>query len=962
MGAMAVRVCVLVIVFLAGQGGQGQAAAYNASSNASGGPGGGHGGGHAMVEGTGPDGWVKCQPGLLLPVWRPDEGLGVGDRVARGFAYLCALLYLFLGVSIISDRFMAAIEVITSQEKEVVVKQKGKESKIVVVRVWNETVANLTLMALGSSAPEILLSIIEIWAKNFEAGDLGPGTIVGSAAYNLYVIIAICVFVIPEGEVRRIKHLRVFFVTALWSVFAYVWLYVILAVTSKGVVEVWEALLTFLFFPLTVGTAYIADRRLLFYKYLHKGYRINQHGMMVQAETGDVEMEKHVDGQMVDLEDEVEGDEAKAFEQNRREYIACLRELRKRHPTLELKALEQMAQEEVLTRGSKSRAFYRVQATRKMLGGSDVMRRYKGVHPSEMDPSGPATGPARPENQCARVFFKPSHYTVPESVGEFEVSVVREGDLAPTVLVDYRTEDGSAHAGCDYTGAQGTLRFTEGETVKKFSIAVIDDDEFEEDEHFYIRLYNLRLGPADDADGNDIRNNLGGSGSRVHAMPELVSPSTATVMILDDDHCGVFGFLDKAVELVESVGTFELKVKRFSGSRGKVLVPFRTVDGTARAGKEYEQQSGELVFENNETEKTITLHIIEEGCYEKDVDFQVSLGDPRILDEEDDAVPQVADDDSGSKLHRQQQQHMQRLQEQLHKAKQANGKPGGLDTSIIPDTPENRIALLGLPTLSDTFQVSVRIRESKEFKSTVDAMMQRGAGPILGTSTWKEQFVEAFSVAPDEDEEGGETASASCGDYVMHFFTFPWKFLFAFVPPTDYMHGWVAFTVSIVWIGFITAIIGDVSSHFGCSIGFKDTCTAFSLVAMGTSLPDTFASKVAALNDKYADASVGNVTGSNAVNVFLGIGIAWTLAALHHWWHGREFLVEPGNLAFNVTIFCVGAFVSILVMLLRRLKCVGGELGGPKVLKYLTTGLLMSLWFTYIILACLEAYGIMEGF
>lgn len=891
--------------------------------------------------------WTKCQPGLLLPVWMPDEGLGVGDRVARGFAYLCALLYLFLGVSIISDRFMAAIEVITSQEKEVVVKQKGKESKIVVVRVWNETVANLTLMALGSSAPEILLSIIEIWAKNFEAGDLGPGTIVGSAAYNLYVIIAICVFVIPDGEVRKIKHLRVFFVTALWSVFAYVWLYVILAVTSKGVVEVWEAFLTFLFFPLTVMTAYIADRRLLFYKYLHKGYRMNQRGVVVQAETGDVEMEKQLDGQMVDLEDEVEGEEAKAFEQNRREYIACLRELRKRHPTLDLRALEQMAQEEVLTRGSKSRAFYRVQATRRMLGGSDVMRRFKGVHPSEMDPQGPA--PAKPEHQCARVFFKPSHYTVPESIGEFEVSVVREGDLVPTLLVDYRTEDGSAHAGCDYTGAQGTLRFAEGETVKKFSITVIDDDEFEEDEHFYIRLFNLRLGPSDDHENNDIRNNLGGSGTRVHAVPELISPSTATVMILDDDHCGVFGFVDKEVEVVESVGTYELRVKRFSGSRGRILVPYKTVDVTARAGKEYEQLNGELIFENNETEKVLPLHITEEGCYEKDVCFHVTLGDPRILE-----------DDSGSRLHRQQQLQMQRLQEQLHqqKAQQPNGRPAaGLGS--IPDTPENRIALLGLPTLSDVFQVTVRIRESKEFKSTVDAMMQRGAGPILGTSTWKEQFVEAFSVSPDEEEDGG---SPSCGDYIMHFFTFPWKFIFAFVPPTEYSKGWVAFWASILVIGFLTAIIGDVSSHLGCSILLKDTCTALSLVAMGTSLPDTFASKVAALNDKYADASVGNVTGSNAVNVFLGIGIAWTLAAVHHWWHGTVFFVDPGNLAFNVTIFCSGAFVSIILMMLRRFDCVGGELGGPRVLKYLTTGLLLCLWFAYITLACLEAYGVIEGF
>lgn len=92
----------------------------------------------------------------------------------------------------------------------------------------------------------------------------------------------------------------------------------------------------------------------------------------------------------------------------------------------------------------------------------------------------------------------------------------------------------------------------------------------------------------------------------------------------------------------------------------------------------------------------------------------------------------------------------------------------------------------------------------------------------------------------------------------------------------------------------VTAIIGDVASHFGCTLGIKDSVTAIVFVALGTSIPgniffytsikscnlkmiykiiiDTFASKVAAIQDKYADASVGNVTGSNAVNVFLGIG------------------------------------------------------------------------------------------
>ena len=45
------------------------------------------------------------------------------------------------------------------------------------VTVWNSTVANLTLMALGSSAPEILLSVIEVFSTGFYAGIL---TIVNS--------------------------------------------------------------------------------------------------------------------------------------------------------------------------------------------------------------------------------------------------------------------------------------------------------------------------------------------------------------------------------------------------------------------------------------------------------------------------------------------------------------------------------------------------------------------------------------------------------------------------------------------------------------------------------------------------------------------------------------------------------------------------------------------------------------
>ncbi|XP_055603969.1 sodium/calcium exchanger 1-like [Uranotaenia lowii] len=174
--------------------------------------------------------------------------------------------------------------------------------------------------------------------------------------------------------------------------------------------------------------------------------------------------------------------------------------------------------------------------------------------------------------------------------------------------------------------------------------------------------------------------------------------------------------------------------------------------------------------------------------------------------------------------------------------------------------------------------------------------------------------------------------------------------------------GYLCFVISILCIGVVTAIIGDVASHFGCTLGIKDSVTAIVFVALGTSIPDTFASKVAAIQDKYADASVGNVTGSNAVNVFLGIGVAWTIAACYHAFHGNEFAVNPGTLAFSVTLFCTEAFVAIIVLLLRRSPKVGGELGGPKKSKYITSAFFFSLWLIYLIMSSLEAYGIIKGF
>uniref|UniRef100_G1QS13 Calx-beta domain-containing protein n=1 Tax=Nomascus leucogenys TaxID=61853 RepID=G1QS13_NOMLE len=436
-------------------------------------------------------GSYRCQPGVLLPVWEPDDP-SLGDKAARAVVYFVAMVYMFLGVSIIADRFMAAIEVITSKEKEITITKANGETSVGTVRIWNETVSNLTLMALGSSAPEILLSVIEVCGHNFQAGELGPGTIVGSAAFNMFVVIAVCIYVIPAGESRKIKHLRVFFVTASWSIFAYVWLYLILAVFSPGVVQ------------------------------------------------------------------------------------------------------------------------------------------------------------------------------------------------------------------------EGTLVFKPGETQKELRIGIIDDDIFEEDEHFFVRLLNLRVGDAQGMFEPD-------GGGRPKGR--LVAPLLATVTILDDDHAGIFSFQDRLLHVSECMGTVDVRVVRSSGARGTVRLPYRTVDGTARGGGvHYEDACGELEFGDDETMKTLQVKIVDDEEYEKKDNFFIELGQPQWLKRGISALL----------------------------LNQGDG-----DRKLTAEEEEaRRIAEMGKPVLGENCRLEVIIEESYDFKNTVDKLIKKtNLALVIGTHSWREQFLEAITVS-----------------------------------------------------------------------------------------------------------------------------------------------------------------------------------------------------------------------
>ncbi|XP_051815800.1 sodium/calcium exchanger 1b isoform X1 [Acanthochromis polyacanthus] len=891
----------------------------------------------------------QCSKGVVLPVWEP-RNPSFGDKVARATVYFVALVYMFLGVSIIADRFMASIEVITSQEKEITIKKPNGETTTTTVRIWNETVSNLTLMALGSSAPEILLSVIEVMGHGFSAGALGPSTIVGSAAFNMFVIIGICVYVVPDGETRKVKHLRVFFVTATWSIFAYIWLYLILSVISPGVVQVWEGLLTFLFFPICVVFAWVADRRLLFYKYVYKRYRTGkQRGMIIETE-GDRPLPSKVDiemdGKMLNSHgvdfldgplgldiDEKDLDE----EETRRDMAKILKELKQKHPDKEVEQLIELANYQVLSQQQKSRAFYRCQATRLMTGAGNILKKHAADQARKAVSMHEVRSDAGDNDPISKIFFEPGSYQCLENCGTVAVNVMRRGgDLGKTISVEYRTEDGTANAGSDYEFTEGVVVFKAGETMKEIRVGIIDDDIFEEDENFLIHLSNVKVLASEGEEPEE-----GESANHVDSVACLGLPSTATVTIFDDDHAGIFTFEEPVCHVSESVGTMEVKVLRTSGARGVVMLPYKTMEGTAHGGGEdFEDTHGVLEFQNDEIFKTIKVKIIDDEEYEKNKTFYIEIGEPRLVE---------SNDTKG-------QEDEEQLKEEEEEEEALTGK----------DEEERRIAEMGRPMLGDHVKLEVIIEESYEFKNTVDKLIKKtNLALLVGTNSWRDQFIEAITVSAgedDDDEECGEEKLPSCFDYVMHFLTVFWKVLFAFVPPTEYWNGWACFVVSICMIGLLTAIIGDLASHFGCTVGLKDSVTAVVFVALGTSVPDTFASKVAAIQDQYADASIGNVTGSNAVNVFLGIGVAWSIAAIYHSSNGQEFRVDPGRLAFSVTLFTIFAFICVATLMYRRRPEIGGELGGPRTAKALTTMLFVSLWLLYILFSSLEAYCHIQGF
>ena len=103
-----------------------------------------------------------------------------------------------------------------------------------------------------------------------------------------------------------------------------------------------------------------------------------------------------------------------------------------------------------------------------------------------------SASPAAASDERIARFAGPA-FNVDERASTFTVTVARPGGLdAGPATVDFATVDGTATTSADYISTSGTLIFGVGDTVKTFTVRVIDDRLSEPAETVYLSLSNPR--------------------------------------------------------------------------------------------------------------------------------------------------------------------------------------------------------------------------------------------------------------------------------------------------------------------------------------------------------------------------------------------------------------------------------------------------------------------------------------
>ena len=504
--------------------------------------------------------------------------------------YLLTLGYLFLGIAIISDIFMEAIEAITSVTVTEELWDKDQKQKYYVdVPLWNATVANLTLMALGSSAPEILLSIIGT-VQDIEAipSELGPSTIVGSAAFNLLMISALSIIAVDD-EPKKIDDVGVFFITSVCSLWAYIWIYLILIIWSKNEIELWEAWCTLIFFFILIVAAYSADRM--------NSFLVNARKTAEQLKQDEIDNEKAINkkklrqiateqGEQVVISAAKEGHRSDGLsDQKFRDIQSLYKQI------LDVEDLREVELDElrnVLKPDSLLERF----AYRKQTGMTN-RREFIKLKGSKGQVEHDQTQNVHYQND--QVGFKCLHYSVTESNGFVEITIIKKVQFDLNVGV--RTVADSAVPPKDYEHMQEIVQFKKKDTEQKIRVNIVDDEEWNPDLEFYVELFDPTQESQPRLPGDDTR---------------------CKVTILDEDFPGTLGFEVTDIKCNHRQKKIDVKIVRQDGADGSIQCLVQTDKFSAEDKMACAQEFTDFLpklekmkFAHGETEKIFSVDLVE---------------------------------------------------------------------------------------------------------------------------------------------------------------------------------------------------------------------------------------------------------------------------------------------------------------------------------------------------------------
>ncbi|KAG5598257.1 hypothetical protein H5410_029627 [Solanum commersonii] len=225
-------------------------------------------------------------------------------------------------------------------------------------------------------------------------------------------------------------------------------------------------------------------------------------------------------------------------------------------------------------------------------------------------------------------------------------------------------------------------------------------------------------------------------------------------------------------------------------------------------------------------------------------------------------------------------------------------------------------------------------------------------------SIWKHQFVDALMLESMESRKLNNIYLRVARIFWQSLLL-PWKLLFAVVPPYQIAHGWIAFICSLIFISGIAYVVTKITDLISCVTGINPYVIAFTALASGTSWPDLVASKIAAERQLTADSAIANITCSNSVNIYIGIGVPWLINTLYNYIAYNEPLRidNAEGLSFSLLVFFSTSVACIGVLVFRRLT-IGAELGGPRVWAWVTCIFFMLLWLIFVVLSSLRVSGI----